>query len=199
MATTDSATYDVGEDGIFVFCTPLLTKAAMPAAAAAKAGTTVTFNKWDSGVTAITKALSFLEKQDDKHVVVVTEPPISTSVTADKGEVVTKPEKFGTWPRPASAWHQESNSVLHQLLNVAHAIGNGPTAITPAQHVLFRLRLSDSAAADGQIASGSLKIVVPNLGETRAPFVIYAPSVRARTIVIVITVGGVKVTITVRW
>jgi hypothetical protein len=70
---------------------------------------------------------------------------------------------------------------------------------------LFRLRLSDSAAADGQIASGSLKVSARNpesglLGdETRAPFVIYAPSVRARTIVIVITVGGVKVTITVRW
>lgn len=194
--TADIATYDIADDGCFVFCTPLLVpmvpskpaKGQLIAVAAVPA-----YNKWDCGVTAITAALS----HHGFHV--VTNPQIQTRTEKDKTV-----EKFSVWPRtdgqdPATT----SNSVLHELLNVAHAMGvastnSGSINITPVQHALLRLQHRD---VDGQVASGSLQALLPDpLSRlNRVPFVVYAPSVKAKTIVIVITVGGVKVTITVRW
>ena len=180
-------TAHASDDGTVIYCTPLVV-----AANNAVKPPIPAYNKWDNGVDAITAALA-------KHGLTVVPNPVVTSYSYTIDPITKLPT--------STRVTKQISDVLHQLLNAATAIGSAstaaitPVAITPFQYALFGLRHRDLAAADGEIASGSLNVKSANSPTDVIPatFVIYNPSVKAKTIVIVITVGGVKITITIKW
>jgi hypothetical protein len=204
------------DDGTAIYCTSVPVAAVAATVRPPTVGVPA-YNKWDNGVDAINAALAI-------HGFTVFPGPVVRSYLVTTPATKTAPEvrevkideTIGTYTKtnnlPDRFTPRPNATVLHQLLNAAAAIGSSAAAIgssatttkeiniTPVQYALFGLRHRDLAAADGEIASGSLDVTATgSTDKIPATFVIYNPSVKARTIVIVITVGGVKITITVRW
>ncbi len=92
-----------------------------------------------------------------------------------------------------SAEGASADAVLEELLNTAYLIGIGQTADTRPNSDAYTVLGFDDANATGAFNVSSAS------GTKHAEFKIHAPSTKARSIVIVITVGGVKIKITIRW
>ena len=87
--------------------------------------------------------------------------------------------------------------VLAELLNTAYLIGIGQDT-RPNRDAYTVLGFDDVEATGAfNVGNGGFNDAVAT--ETLATFKIHTPSTKARSIVIVITVGGVKIKITIRW
>jgi hypothetical protein len=88
-----------------------------------------------------------------------------------------------------------ADAVLEELLNTAYQIGIGQTADTRPNRDAYTV-----LGFDDVNATGAFNVSSPVDKTTKhAEFKIHAPPTKARSIVIVITVGGVKIKITIRW
>lgn len=95
-----------------------------------------------------------------------------------------------------------ATDVITELLHTAHAIGATPTGFAQVNHAAYallgNLRYADCAVA-GEVASGSFKATVNDSPLVKhGTFIIHTANPNAKSITITITVGGVKVTITIR-
>ncbi len=89
----------------------------------------------------------------------------------------------------------KNRDLLTTLLDVAYMLGSRPVSmVDPYAQAVLGLQHSDTPNSTGEQARGSIR-----LGTKDASFVIMSPSTTMRTIVIIITVGPVKVTIIVKW
>jgi len=94
-----------------------------------------------------------------------------------------------------------ATDVIMELLNTAHALGTAPTATAPAfntsAHVVLGLRTDPGEVAiPNEQAWGSFKATLKEVSQ-HGTFVIH--TAKAKSITITVTIGGVKVTITIRW
>jgi hypothetical protein len=181
--------YSASWTGTTIVCAPTPPSTTPPTTSTtttAKIGTV----QWDGCIHAITEVLRSFN-------ITVSDVSMSTATTSKTGTL--------TNPTPAPVTGAD---VLRALLTTARTVGvTGTTSVgieslNATPYTALQLKYTD-IAVNGVQASGSFS-VSSHSSETyvnvnRASFVILPQSVKARSIVIVITVGGVKVTIIVRW
>jgi hypothetical protein len=178
--------YSASWTGTTIVCAPTPTSTTTSTTTAAKIGTV----QWDGCIRAITAVLDSLN-------VTVSSVSMSTATTS----------RTGTGTTTTGTTDVTGADVLRALLTTARTVGVAGTtsvgieSLHATPYTALQLQYTDIAVTGVQ-ASGSFS--VSHISEkyvnvNRASFVIFPPSVKARSIVIVITVGGVKVTIIVRW
>lgn len=137
---------------------------------------------WSSAVAAISATLSASKEFKD---LTLTAPAIKVPDT-----------KSGA----ASSCTPNQGEVLTELLNAAYAIGVCDAVPRASSHAVLGLRYTD--LADGVQVRGVLRLASAGIMlslDKAGRFDIYTPDAKSKSIVIVITVGGVKVTIIIRW